>query len=131
MKTEEKFLKQKQKENSVPKRAYKKQTERPPLTIHSTNIMSLEKATPPPSISQVKRTKCPNCSSPAKEYNFLHAECCSCSYSFCPSCLGKAHADNNSCKRMRSPTKRDNQLSVGTKQSKKRLRRLQQAMTIY
>ena len=115
---------QRQKENLVAKRGHKKQTERHPLATQNPNILSQLKATPPPSISKMKQMKCPNCSSPAKEYNFVHAECLQCSYSFCPSCLGKAHSDNHSCKRMRSPTKRVNQLSIGTKQSKKRLRRL-------
>lgn len=119
-------LKQGQKENQVAKRTFKKQTDRFPLTSRNLNILSSQKVTPP-SIPQTRQTKCPSCSSPAKEYNFVHAECCSCSYSFCPSCLGKAHTDNRSCsKRIRSsPTKRDSsQLCVGTKQSKKRLRRL-------
>lgn len=124
-KTEEK-LKKRQKENQVTKRTFKKPTDRQPLTSRNTNMLSSQKVNPP-SIPQTKQTKCPSCSSPAKEYNFVHAECCSCAYSFCPSCLGKAHTDNKNCsKKLRSsPTKRDSsQLSVGTKQSKKRLKRL-------
>lgn len=126
-KVEERLLQQRQKENQVAKRASKKQADRLPLTSRNPNILSLQIITPPSSISQTKQTKCPSCSSPAKEYNFVHAECCSCGCSFCPSCFGKAHTDNKSCnKRIRgSPTKRESsQLGVGTKQSKKRLRRL-------
>ena len=125
VKTDEK-LKQKQKENQVARKAHKKQTDRLPLTSRNSNILSSQKIVPL-SIPQTKQTKCPSCSSPAKEYNFVHAECCSCSYSFCPSCLGKAHTNNKSCsKRIRSsPTKRESsQLGVGTNLSKKRLRRL-------
>lgn len=118
----------KQKENQVPRRAHKKQTDhdRHPLTVHSSNIIMSSQKVAPLSIPQTKQTKCPSCSSPAKEYNFVHAKCCSCSYSFCPSCLGKAHADNKSCSKIRSsPTKRESsQLGIGTKKSKKRLRRL-------
>ena len=69
-----------------------------------------------------RRTKCPNCSSPAKEYTFVHAECSSCSHSFCPLCLGKAHKDDLRCAKKISPSKRH--LRIGTKQSQKRLRRL-------
>lgn len=128
VKPEPSLFSQKQKENQIPKRTFKKQTtsRRHPLTSHNPNAPSLQKATPP-SIPAMKQTKCPSCSSPAKEYNFVHAECYSCSYTFCPCCLGRAHTDNKShcSKIIRSPTKRESsQLGVGTKQSKKRLRRL-------
>ena len=117
-------LKERQKENQVAKRTVKKQANRHVLASHNPNILSSQKIARP-SISHTKQTKCPSCSSPAKEYNFVHAECCSCSYSFCPSCLGKAHTDNQSCSRKMSPTKRESsQLGIGTKLAKKRLRRL-------
>ena len=70
----------------------------------------------------MKRTKCPNCSSPAKEYTFVHAECSICSHSFCPLCLGKAHKDDMRCGKRLSPSKRH--FDIGSKESKKRRRRL-------
>ena len=120
-------LKQKDKENStVVKRTVKKPqpSGRYPLLIQNRNTNAGQKVTLPLVIqSQFKQTKCPSCSSPAKQYNLNRADCSHCSYSFCPSCLGKAHA--TTCCRNRSPTKRDHtQVGIGTKQSKKRLRRL-------
>ena len=117
-------LKHREKENQFLKRTSKKQSDRRfPLFIRNSNVMSQQAATPP-SISEIKRTKCPNCSSPAKQYNLVHAECCSCTHTFCPRCLGKAHTSNKGCG-SRSPTKRDlAELTIGTKQSKKRLKRL-------
>ena len=103
----------------------KKQSDRGlPLFARNFNIMSPKEVTPP-SISEIKHTKCPNCSSPAKQYNLVHAECCSCTHSFCPRCLGKAHTNNKDCGNRSPPIKRDfAELTIGTKQSKKRLKRL-------
>jgi len=114
-----------QKENDqVTKITFKKQTKHP-LTSHNTNMALLQESNAS-SIPATKQTKCPSCCSPAREYNIVYAECFACAYSFCPTCFGEAHTNNRSCKRIRSsPTKRgSSQLSVGTKQSKKRLRRL-------
>ena len=112
-------LKHRQKEKRT-----KKQPDRGfPLSIRNSNII-LQPEVAPPSIPEIKRTKCPNCSSPAKQYNLVHAECCSCTHTFCPRCLGKAHTSNRGCGN-RSPTKRDlAELTIGTRQSKKRLKRL-------
>jgi len=82
-----------------------------------------------PIIPAIKQRKCPSCFSQAREYNLVYAECFNCQYSFCPTCLGKKHTSNGSCDRRlikSSPTKRGLRSSqlVGTKQSKKRLRRL-------
>ena len=118
-------LTQKQDENQdVVKSNIKKQTDIVTvLAVRKSNVQPQKKIgvsnKPAPT---TKRTKCPNCSSPAKEYTFVHAECSSCSHSFCPLCLGKAHRDNLRCSKKISPSKRH--FDVGTVQSKKRLRRL-------
>ena len=117
-------LKQRQKENQVSKKAKKQPDRGVPLFNRNSNIMSPQGVTPP-SIPDIKRTKCPICSSPAKQYNFVHAECCSCTHTFCPRCLGKAHANSKGCRSKSPPIKRDlAELTIGTKQSKKRLKRL-------
>jgi len=128
-KAKERPFKLRDKENLIMvKRTIKKQqpSDRYPLLIKSRNTNTTQKVTldQPPSVpSQIKQTKCPSCSSPAKQYNLNRADCSFCSYSFCPSCLGKAHAA--ACCRNRSPTKRDpTQVGIGTKQARKRLRRL-------
>ena len=73
-------------------------------------------------ISKFKRTKCPSCSSPAKQYHWTHAECQRCTHSFCPRCLDKSH--DSSC-RSKSPTETDStQVDIGTEQCKKRMKRL-------
>jgi len=54
----------------------------------------------------MRRAKCPCCSSPAKEYTFVYAECSSCSHSFCPLCLGKAHKDDLRCEKKINTNKR-------------------------
>lgn len=105
-------------------------TRRHPLASHNCNVplrLSSPQKVTTPSIPAIKQTKCPFCSSTAKEYSNVYAECCSCGYSFCPSCFEEAHTDNKSCcKRIQSsPTKEEfSQLDVGTAQSKERLRRL-------
>lgn len=117
-------LKQRQRENQFLKRSKKQSDRGLPLSNRNFNIMSPPEVTPP-SIPEIKRTKCPNCSSPAKQYNLVHAECCSCTHTFCPRCLGKAHTNNRSCGSRSPPIKRDfAELTIGTKQSKKRLKRL-------
>jgi len=116
---------QEEKENQVAKRTSKKRIERCPLTSHNPNIPSSSQKTNPLSIPRFKRAKCPNCSSVAKQYNFDYAECYFCAHSFCPNCLSKAHTDNTSyCKNITqsSPTKEE--FGIGTKQVKKRLKRL-------
>jgi len=118
-------LTQKQDENQfVTTGNIKKQTDRVTvLAVRKSNVQPQKKSSvsnkPAPT---TKRTKCPNCSSPAKEYTIVHAECSSCSHSFCPLCLGKAHRDDVRCAKKLSPSKRH--FEVGSKQSKKRLRRL-------
>jgi len=101
----------------------KKQTERfTVLAVRKSNVQPQMRSNVPKPAPTMKRAKCPHCSSPAKEYTFVHAECSSCSHSFCPLCLGKAHKDDLRCEKKISPSKRH--FEVGTKQSKKRLRRL-------
>jgi len=117
-------LTQKQDENQVViKGNIKKQSEKVTmLAVRKSNVQPQMRSNVPKPAPTMKRAKCPNCSSPAKEYTFVHAECSSCSHSFCPLCLGKAHKDDLRCEKKISPSKRH--FEVGTKESKKRLRRL-------
>ena len=80
---------------------------------------------PPPSLPKrvmYKHRLCPHCKAPAKQLNLRRAECTRCRYDYCSACL-KAWHDNRECERLRSPKRISYENSVGTKRSKKNLKR--------
>ena len=66
---------------------------------------------------------CPKCSSPARKIDVHEAHCNFCDYNFCCQCFKSSHKQN--CTRQLSPKRpADSDSIVGSKKSKKRLRRL-------
>lgn len=69
-----------------------------------------------------KHKLCPLCKAPAKQLNYRRTECTKCRYDYCSACLKAWH--NGDCERQKSPKRLSNESSVGSKRSKKNLRRL-------
>ena len=69
-----------------------------------------------------KHRHCPRCRAASKQLNLRRAECTNCKFDYCSLCLKSWH--NSECERQKSPKRASNEISAGSKRSKKNLKRL-------
>ena len=97
------------------------------INVITTTTVSMESLKVTPNTITTNATTslryCPQCSSPARKIDVHKAYCKICDYNFCCQCFKSSHEQN--CIRELSPKRpADSDSIVGSKKSKKRLRRL-------
>lgn len=69
-----------------------------------------------------KHRHCPQCRAVSKQLNLGRAVCTKCNFDFCSLCFKLWH--DGECERQKSPKRPSQEISAGTKRSKKNLKRL-------